>query len=479
MKRCDKFSDGKIGQYVKKLTVKCLQVKNLKACKIDTKEILVNGVNVQTAAQNSSQTVDSQFDCMAPNPAFPHFGDSAPVKPSSFPISDELWNALLDNLNTEQQRLTDNFIAGRQTLGLPQCERNDSDEKELLVNLMATKTIPLVIKNEAAKSISYQSVISWDLHCINTFYNDFYNPETVSMKAHINMDGNLEVSSISNDTELAFGQVVRGDPIPWGTTILDQLSGEEGSTGIYTLQTANDLSLTPFSEDRDLQASKWGPKTISVFIQAGTLSADGTIEMTNLENGNRQFEPTIDWSSSDQGGETHTGEQWTGTRQIPNGVINSLYVKNQSAIPVLQLAVFAEQDVKIYYKKPLNCQMSVGSLDNAGSSTSTTGVTSTTNTASTASQVVVSAMGSAVAEAGDPRQWTYTLAQPYSLGADAVFGTRLNFSGYTGADAIFNQTASDTMGLTINGTVITFSTSAVPIGPAVNTVSPGSVSLAI
>jgi hypothetical protein len=341
------------------LKVKNLKVKTLKACDISTKTLtaddiisktlIVNGVNISGVVSNFANSgpknYEPLFDCTTFNPDYPHFENNSPVKPS-FPVSDALWTALLNNLSIEQKRLTDNFIAGRHTLGLPQSEK--PDPTGIYVELVATKTLPLIIEDLTKHTAEYESSIGWDLHCVNTFYNEFINPDTVTFTGQV-INGVLEVTSIDSGV-LEYGQVLRGASIPWGTTIFEQLSGAPGSIGTYSLYPGDIFD----TELETMQSSKWGPKTVSIFIQAGTIPQGQTeADIRKIDNGNRQFEPTIDYSGDDGSGLTHTGEQWIGQKPIANKIINELFVLNDKVIPVIQLAIFAERGVSIYFPKPI------------------------------------------------------------------------------------------------------------------------------
>lgn len=423
--------------YFEKLKVKYLKVKKLRACQIgtdalsantiDATQITVNGSNIQQSAQVSGLAANVNFPgCTEINPLYPSFGDRSPIKPASVPQS--LWNSLLDGLKVEQDRLTQNFIAGRRTLGLPQCEKID----EFPVNLIGTISMPLVQLNKTTGQISYRTSIGWDLHCVNTFYNSFTNPETVYFRGMIDTNGNLQVVSISSGT-LEFGQVVKGTGIPWGTTISDQISGTPGGPGVYSLDADAQIPTTLVS---DLRASKWGPKNVSIFIQVGTIRpSDGSSDIRALDRANRQFEPTIDWSGADPQGNTHTGEDWNGNRVVPTSLVNELFVENNGTIPVLQIAIFAEDGVAVYYTD--NCTISNRDRSVKARNLPENAIPpfqSDTAARTILNQTIVSARSTPTFGGIN---FEYTLNGAFiARGGDAL--PTLNFSGFTGDSSFFN-----------------------------------------
>lgn len=310
---------------------------------------------VAPVVASSFRVDEHQFDCSETNPNFPSFETHSPVQPPF--VSNELWTALLNNIVNEQRRLTRNFIAGRNALGLPQYERLDANgQTGILVDLVATKTVPLGSYDAVARALTAKTSIGWDLHIANTLYPEFINPGTVSASGSFSTTGNIGVDQGTLELDdpsivLEYGQVLR-DPtgvIPWGTTVYDVAQAAIGIYGL-SISTAgpvrNNVAL-------QFQASKWGPKTVSIFVQAGTISTTNQPLIEDITYGNRQFEPTIDYSNADDTGLTHTGEQWQSSRDIPTRIARDLILPSRPGTQaVLQLAVFAEREVEVYFRPP-------------------------------------------------------------------------------------------------------------------------------
>jgi len=346
-----------------------ISAKNVQACQLDAKDgnivnlnsenivtqnLTVNDVNMESFISNGNKTKSesSKFDCSEENPNYPNFETHCPVQPPY--IADNLWKALLDNLSDYQDQLTNNFINGRATLGLPQCEKKG----QTFVDLVGTKTFSLVTEDPDTNTTSTRTSMGWDLHVTNQFYREFRNPDTATFNAKVitagtsGIEGVLEVTSVVKN-EIEEGSVLEGPGIPWGTTIYEQIAGVPGGVGTYQLFITEPVAVGP---EVQMQSSKFGPKLVSIFIQMGTMPqgktdpADADIRI--IDRGNRQFEPTIDYSGDDPEGTTHTGEQWVGSVSLPNKIINELLVDNKDVIPVVQMAIFAERSVDVYYAQP-------------------------------------------------------------------------------------------------------------------------------
>jgi hypothetical protein len=399
----------------------------------------------------------SKFDCSQDNPAFPTLNPHSPVKPANVP--DALWTEMLVNLVEEQRRLTENFIAGRNALGLPQAEKiNPDGSLNMPVQLIATKTTTLSAFQLDANTWTFEPEIGWDLHCANTFYRDFINPQTITASGTFAFSGNvgLEEGQLLLDDPsimLEYGLVLRGPNIPWGTTIYDTSRSAKGE---YLLSVSTPSAR--FTGPINFEASKWGPKNASIFIQAGNLNQiTGVPLVIDIAHGNRQFEPTIDYSSMDTAGLTHTGEEWIGTKQIPSGLSLSLSLISSINNPIVQLAIFAETGVDVYFKPPDCTPVVAGKrLVNQGQP-GVTGANSTANATIVQEGKIMLEIVSAVAVAtANPARVviTYTLAGPASL----LDQTKRFFTAVQNGNPGFNGEFGDSNPTTINGNIVTIET---------------------
>lgn len=399
----------------------------------------------------------SKFDCSENNPAFPTLNPHSPVKPMNVPNA--LWTEMLVNLTEEQRRLTENFIAGRNALGLPQAEKvNPDGSLSMPVQLIATKTTVLSSFDLNANTWTFEPEIGWDLHCANTFYRDFINPGTIAASGTFTFSGNpgIDGNHLTLDDPsiiLEYGLVLRGPNIPWGTTIYDT-SGSATGDYILSVGTPN----APFAGPINFEASKWGPKNVSIFIQAGNLNQiTGVPYVVDIAHGNRQFEPTIDYSNNDTAGLTHAGEEWIGSKQIPSGLSLSLSLISSVDNPIVQLAIFAETGVDVYFKPP-DCTPIVSGKRLVGQAVQVPGANSTANaTIVQEGKTMIAIVSATSAEVpGNPGRLilTYTLAAP----ASTMDTTKNLITTVQNGNPAFNEEFGDSNPTTINGNIVTIET---------------------
>lgn len=417
---------------------------------------IIQGGQRTTPNQIKVSVGQYQFDCSEVNAAFPNFETHSPAKPTYAP--DALWDAMLNNLSEEQVRLTQNFISGRNALGLPQFEKINSDGiTGNFVELVATKTSILSSFDYEDSVRRYQTTTGWDLHCTNTLYRDFINAETVTANGSFSWSGNIGVEEgvlKLDDTSviLEFGAIVQGEGVPWGTSIYDI---SQADSGIYILSMI--VESEPITDaDLDFQASKWGPKNVSIFIQAGILRQfDGVPVIIDIYHGNRQFEPTIDYSNDDVSGLTHTGEQWIGSKAIPSDLSLDLAILSSVDVPIIQLAIFAESGVNVYFKPPV-CTTSVengrrmvtqqgGQAEGDGNST----VSIITYSDGRPMLEIISATSADDPAYPNEVRLTYTLGNPAS-----EMGTLPRIMSTGNSNPLFNGDFGAAIGKGINGNVV-------------------------